>query len=47
MFNSFTKLNYTNSQKHESALLDQYVCTERIFDSWPFMHLKIFLKKLL
>ena len=36
---------YRNSQKHESTLL--HVCTELIFDSRPFMHRKIFLKKLL
>ena len=36
---------YTDSQKHESTLLYTYVCTERIFDSRPFMYNKIFLKK--
>ena len=39
--------NYTAQQKHESTYLIQYVCTEQIFDSRPFMHNKIFLKKLL
>ena len=35
---------YTAPQKHESTLLQ---CTERIFDSRPFMYNKIFLKTLL
>ena len=46
--NSFNDLfinRYTASQKHESTLLHSpYVCTERIFDSRPFIYSKIFLK---
>ena len=40
-----TDYEYTDSQKHESTLLHNYV--ERIFDSQPLMYIKIFLKKLL
>ena len=36
---------YTAPQKHESTFT-AYVCTERIFDSRPFLYNKIFLKKL-
>ena len=40
--------NTIYSQKHESILLHSpYVCTERIFDSRPFMYNKIFLLKIL
>ena len=39
--------NYTASQKHESTLLQKYVCTERIFNSQSFMLNEIFLEKLL
>ena len=34
--------SYTALQKHESTYLTPYVCTERIFDSRPFMCNKIF-----
>ena len=41
-----SEVRYTDSQKHESTLLHMYVMNE-FFDSRPFMHHKIFMKKLI
>ena len=38
---------YNGPQKHEFTLLHTNACTERIFNSRPFVYKKIFLKKLL
>ena len=39
---NYVGTNYNALQKHEYTLLHTYVCTERIFDSWPFIYNNIF-----